>query len=197
MLKIGLTGGIGSGKSTASKYFKKLGAYVFNADTEAKTILSKSVIVQQELIAEFGSDILEPDGKINKQKLGRIALQDEYHQLRLNAIIHSYLFDALYERFDSISEKNKYPLFVVDGALIFESGLDQHLDFNIVVISLLKFRMERALKKGTLNRQDILKRIDLQWTDDEKTGLADFVIKNNGPEKDLEQQVNNIFHQLV
>ena len=197
MLKIGLTGGIGSGKSTASKYFKKLGAYVFDADTEAKTILSKSVIVQQELIAEFGSDILEPDGKINKQKLGRIALQDEYHQLRLNAIIHPYLFDALYERFVSISEKNKYPLFVVDGALIFESGLDQHLDFNIVVISLLKFRMERALKKGTLNRQDILKRIDLQWTDDEKTGLADFVIKNNGPEKDLEQQVNNIFHQLV
>ncbi|MEE9189855.1 MAG: dephospho-CoA kinase [Candidatus Neomarinimicrobiota bacterium] len=197
MLKIGLTGGIGSGKSAASKYFKKLGAYVFDADAEAKTILVKSVIVQQELIAEFGSDILEPDGNISKQKLGRIAFQDEDHQLRLNAIIHPYLFDVLYKRFDSIAEKNKNPLFVVDGALIFESGLDQHLDYNIVVTSLLKFRLERALKKGTLNRQDIIKRIDLQWTDDEKTGLADFVIKNNEPEKDLEQQVNNIFHQLV
>ena len=197
MLKLGLTGGIGSGKSTASKFFKALGAYVFDADREAKSLLDKNSTLQQDLISEFGTDILDADNNINNKKLGRIALQDENHQIQLNAIVHPYLFEVLYARFEKIAKNDKHPVFIVDGALIFESGLDQHLDYTIVVTSLLKFRMERALKKQTLTRDEIMKRIELQWTDDEKVYMADFEMKNNGTENELKQQVEELFKELA
>ena len=154
MLRIGLTGGIGSGKSTVSKYFEEIGAYVFDADKEAKHLLDANELVQSELIAELGTDILNPQGKIDRKKLARISFQDENHQLQLNAIIHPCLFDVIDRRFQEISDKDKYTMFIVDGALIFESGLDQYLDFVITVTSLFKYRMERALNRGGLTRDE-------------------------------------------
>lgn len=193
MLKIGLTGGIGSGKSTASKYLAKLGSYIFDADTEAKKILAENENVQNDIIKEFGSDVLDGDGNINKQKLARVAFQDEDHQLLLNAIIHPFVFKELDKQFEDTSSMGKYDSFVVDGALLLESGIDQHLDLILLIASLLKFRVERALKRGTLSREDILRRIDLQWTDEEKSEMADYTIHNNGTEKELEDKIK-IFH---
>jgi dephospho-CoA kinase len=193
MLKVGLTGGIGSGKSTASKYLSKLGSYIFDADTEAKKILAENENVQNDIIKEFGSDILDVDGNIDKQKLARVAFQDEDHQLLLNAIIHPFVFKELDKQFEDISSTGKYASFVVDGALLLEAGIDQHLDLILLIASLLKFRVERALKRGTLTREDILRRIDLQWTDEEKSEMADYTIHNNGTEKQLEEKIK-IFH---
>ncbi|MFQ6613842.1 MAG: dephospho-CoA kinase, partial [Fidelibacterota bacterium] len=150
MLKVGLTGGIGSGKSTASVIMAELGAYIFDADKEAKRILDSNETVQSELIAEFGTDIMGPDESIDRRKLARVSFQDEDHQLRLNAIIHPYIFEEIDRHFEKISTQSTYPLFVVDGALIFESGLDQHLDYIIVISSTVKYRIERATKRRTL-----------------------------------------------
>ena len=88
MLRVGLTGGIGSGKSTASNFFELFGSFVINADEEAKKILSSNETVQHELISEFGTDIIDVSGKVNKAKLARVAFQDEDHQQRLNSVIH-------------------------------------------------------------------------------------------------------------
>ena len=88
MLKIGLTGGIGSGKSEVSKFFHSWGAYIFDADKEAKDIINNNIDAQKEIIKEFGSDVVNLDQNIDKQKLARIAFQDEFHQLALNSIIH-------------------------------------------------------------------------------------------------------------
>ncbi|MEE8437207.1 MAG: dephospho-CoA kinase, partial [Candidatus Neomarinimicrobiota bacterium] len=99
MLKVGLTGGIGSGKSTASKYFAKLGAFVFDADTEAKQLIETKETVHNELIEEFGTDIINPQGKIDKKKLARVAFQNEDHQQRLNFVIHPYIFDLIDREF--------------------------------------------------------------------------------------------------
>jgi len=90
MIKIGLTGGIGSGKSLVSQYLVELGAYIFEADNEAKKIIDTNKTTQNELIAEFGTDVLNAENKIDKKKLAKIAFQDEDHQSRLNAIIHMY-----------------------------------------------------------------------------------------------------------
>ena len=88
MLRVGLTGGIGSGKSTASNYLNELGAFVFDADNEAKKLLSTNDVVQHELISEFGTDIINPSGEIEKKTLSRIAFQDVDHQRRLNSVVH-------------------------------------------------------------------------------------------------------------
>lgn len=197
MMKVGLTGGIGCGKSTASVVLAELGAHIFDADGEAKIMINKNSTVQNELVAEFGTDIMGPGNEINLKKLGRIAFQDEDHQMRLNSVIHPYIYNLIDEQFEKISSKNEHSMFVVDGALIYESGYDQHLDYVIVITALMKNRMERAMARGTLSRQEILQRIDLQWSEEEKTGLADFVINNDSTEENLQKEITDIYKRIV
>ena len=197
MLKIGLTGGIGSGKSSVSKLFQEWGTYVFDADSVAKKVLEENQTAQNEIISEFGTDILNKKNKIEKAKLARIAFQDENSQLRLNTIIHPYIFSEIDKEFDKISQDGNCKLFCVDAALIYESGADTHMDYVIVVISNLKLRIERVMKRGGLTREELLKRIELQWTDDEKVSMADFVIHNNGSEKDLRQECEEVYEKIV
>jgi len=197
MLRVALTGGIGTGKSTASKILNELGAFIFDADKEAKNILKNNETIQSELIAEFGTDIMSGDEKIDNNKLARIAFQDQDHQLRLNSIIHPYVFQEIDKNFDDVLEKSAYDFFVVDAALIYESGADTHMDYVIVITAFLKVRMERALQRETLTRDEILKRIDLQWPEEEKIALADFVIHNDGTEEELRGSITDIYNQLV
>lgn len=197
MLKIGLTGGLGCGKSTAGIVLAQLGAYIFEADIEAKKIISENLTVQSELIAEFGTDIMGPGNVMDLKKLGRIALQDEDHQMRLNLVVHPYIYNLIDEQFNKISAKNKHTMFIVDGALIYESGYDQHLDYVIVITALMKNRMERAMARRTLSRQEILQRIDLQWSEEDKTGLADFVIHNDSTEENLQKEITKIYERIV
>ena len=197
MLRVALTGGIGTGKSTASKILNDLGAFIFDADKEAKNILKNNETVQSELIAEFGTDIMSGDEKIDNNKLARIAFQDQDHQLRLNSIIHPYVFQEIDKKFDDVLEKGTYDIFVVDAALIYESGADTHMDYVIVITALLQIRMERALKRESLTRDKILKRMDLQWSEEEKIALSDFVIHNDGTEKELLASVTDIYNKLV
>ena len=197
MLRVALTGGIGTGKSTASKILMELGAFIFNADREAKNILKNNETIQSELIAEFGTDIMSGDENIDNNKLARIAFQDQDHQLRLNSIIHPYVFQEIDKNFDDALKNGTHDIFVVDAALIYESGADTHMDYVIVITALLKIRMERALQRDTLSRDEILKRIDLQWSEEEKIALADFVIHNDGIEEELRDSVTDIYNQLV
>ena len=197
MLRVGLTGGIGSGKSTASNFFELFGSFVINADEEAKKILYSNETVQHELISEFGTDIIDVSGEINKAKLARVAFQDEDHQQRLNSVIHPYIYNSIDDHFNDVLKDGKFDIFIIDGALIFESGYDVHMDYIVVVTALLKNRMERALARQTLSREDILKRIELQWPEEEKVNLADFVIHNDGSEEDLKNNVKILIEKLI
>jgi len=197
MLRVALTGGIGTGKSTASKILNELGAFIFDADKEAKNILKNNETIQSELIAEFGTDIMSGDEKIDNNKLARIAFQDQDHQLRLNSIIHPYVFQEIDKNFDDVLEKSAYDFFVVDAALIYESGADTHMDYVIVITAFLKVRMERALQRETLTRDEILKRMDLQWPEEEKIALADFVIHNDSTEEEFRNSITDIYNQII
>ena len=192
MIKIGLTGGIGSGKSIVSTYFKKWGCYVFDADEVSKKILFKNETTQNEIIAEFGTDVLGINKKIDNVKLAKIAFQNEDYQLRLNSIIHPYIFKEIHTSIDQISKEKSYDIFVVDAALIYETGFEIHMDYVVVVTSRLKLRTERALIAGKLKRDDFLKREALQWSDQDKIKMADFVIHNNGTEDELEQESKKV-----
>lgn len=197
MLKIGLTGGIGSGKSSVSLLFKNWGAYIFDADSVAKEILKNNETTQNEIIAEFGTDVLNKENKIEKSKLARIGFQDEDHQLRLNAIIHPYVFSYIDSEFDNVLELGKHEVFCVDAALIYESGADTHMDYTIVVTSHLKLRIERVMKSGLLTREEFMKRVDLQWPDEDKVHMADYVIHNNSTEDDLIRESKKVFDLLL
>ena len=197
MLKVGLTGGIGSGKSELSRFFKKWGAYIFDADKEAKNIIDTNDAAQREIIAEFDTNILNIENKIDKKKLARVAFQDENHQLRLNSIMHPYVFQEIDKQFDNVSSANKHKIFIVDAALIYESGADTHMDYVIVVTSLLRFRTERAMSRGNMTREDFMKRLDLQWPDEDKVHMADFIIPNNSSVEDLEKDAREIFDKLI
>ena len=196
MLKIGLTGGIGSGKSEVSKFFNSWGAFIFDADKEAKNIINNNKLAQQEIIKEFGSDVINANNIIDKQKLARIAFQDEFHQLRLNSIIHPFVFKKIDTSFDKIKLDNNYKSFIVDAALIYESGADTHMDYVIVVTSLLRFRTERIMSKGNINRDDFMKRVALQWSDEDREHMADFIIQNNSDIKNLEKESKKVFDSI-
>ena len=197
MLKVGLTGGLGSGKSTASKFFKSLGAFILDADSTAKKLIANSEKVKEELIKEFGTDIMDATSNVDKKKLARIAFQDEDHQQRLNYVVHPHIHMAIDKCFDKTLDEDKHELFIVDAALIYESGYDAHLDYIIVVTAQLKHRMERAMNRNTLTRDQILKRIEFQWPEKEKTSLADFVVHNDGTEDDLKNQIVELYKKLV
>ena len=196
MLKIGLTGGIGTGKSSVSALFKEWGAYIFDADVVAKDIINNNDTAQSELIAEFGTDVLGADNKIDKKKLARIAFSDEDHQLRLNIIIHPYVFNEIDATFDKVLADGNHEVFVVDAALIYESGADTHMDYVIVVTSHLRIRTERVMTRGGLTLDEFLQRVELQWPDEDKVHMADFVIHNNSTEEHLAAEAKKIYNRL-
>ena len=196
MLKVALTGGIGSGKSEVSTLFNKWGAYIFDADKVAKEILDKNKTAQKELILEFGSDVISAEGVIDKKKLSRVAFQNEFNQLKLNTIIHPYVFKEIDMCFEKILNKGNHAIFLIDAALIYESGADTHMDYVIVVTSHLKIRTERVMKRGDLNREEFLKRLDLQWPEKDKIEMADFIIYNNESKDRLKEEAKKIYNQL-
>ena len=197
MLKIGLTGGIGSGKSEVSKFFQAWGAYIFDADREAKHIIDKDKSAQKEIVKEFGSDVIDANQNIDKQKLARIAFQDEFHQLALNSVIHPYVFKKIDSTFEEIQQKNNHNCFVVDAALIYESGADTHMDYVIVITSLLRYRTERVMSRNNITREDFLKRVSLQWSDEDKEHMADYVIQNNSDLNKLKKESKKIFDLII
>mgnify|MGYP000120624881 FL=1 len=197
MLKIGLTGGIGSGKSSVSNILKSWNAHIFDADIVSKTILNHNESAQNEVITEFGTDVIGSEGMIDKKKLSRIVFHDEDHQIKLNAIIHPYVFSEIDKEFETILTKGENELFVVDAALIYESGADTHMDYVVVVTSHLGLKIERVLAKGELSREEFLERAELQWPDEEKIQLADFVIQNNGSHEDLLRETKKTYNLLI
>ena len=197
MLKIGLTGGIGSGKSEVSNFLQSWGAYIFDADKESKNIINNNLEAQKEIIKEFGSDVIDPNQTINRQKLAKIAFQDEFHQQTLNAIIHPYVFKKINNSFEKIKIENNHNCFVVDAALIYESGADTHMDYVIVVSSLISHRTERVMSRNNITREDFLKRVSLQWPEEDKENMADYIIQNNSDLESLEKEAKKIFDTLL
>ena len=137
------------------------------------------------------------DQNIDKQKLARVAFQDEFHQLALNSIIHPHVFKKIDSTFEKIQQQNKHNCFVVDAALIYESGADTHMDYVIVITSLLRYRTERVMSRNNMTRDDFLKRVSLQWPDEDKEHMADYIIQNNSDLNNLERESKKIFDSII
>ena len=187
---IGLTGGIGSGKTMIAKYMKSLGIPVYIADDEAKKIM-KSNEVLKEIRKEFGNIIFDEE-KLNNVKLAQLVFSNPTKLEKLNAIVHP----LVKKHFDKWLFKHKdFPLIVKEAAILFESGSYQYCDFIITVTAPIDTRIQRVLKRDNTDKESIIKRIQTQWTDEERVLKSDFVIQNSTI-KDTKNQVDAILKIL-
>ncbi|MFQ6618010.1 MAG: dephospho-CoA kinase [Fidelibacterota bacterium] len=194
MLLLGVTGGIGSGKTEVCKIFKKLGAKILDADEIAKNIIDGNPEVKEQIVDYFGKDILNKEGTINKKVLAAKAFSDEESIDVLNSIVHPFVLDELDRWVSELSKE--YDLIIIDAPLIFESGLDKKLDYTITVQTSLKKRLDRVLKTGKFSREEIMQRMEYQMSEEQKAELADFVINNNSTLEQLENRVKEIYNKL-
>ena len=197
MIKVGITGGIGSGKTTISKEFSKLGAYHLNADDEAKEFLIRNKIIKNQIIYSFGNDILNKENNIDLFKLSKKAISNKKNQLILNSIIHPKVTSFIDNLFNFMQYKSKTNLFVIDAALIFESKLNEKLDFIIFVKSDFNTRITRALLRGRHSKKEIIRRESLQMDQVLKEKKSDFIIENNNNLESLNKQISKIYDQII
>lgn len=187
---IGLTGGIGSGKSTVAKYFQTFGIPVYIADEQAKIIAESPEIVQAVKI-NFGDEIFENE-KLNREKLSQIVFNNPEKLKQLNAIIHP----AVKKDFDLwVKTHANEPYLIKETAILFESGSYKDCDFIITVTAPLETRIRRVIKRDGTTREKVLKRIENQWTDAERIAKSKFIIENINLDN-TKIQIENILKKL-
>ena len=187
---IGLTGGIGTGKTMVAEYFKSLGIPVYIADKEARQLMTSDNIINA-LSNEFGKEILE-NGILNREKLAQLVFNNTKKLKKLNSIVHP----EVKKHFDNWVEKHKnYPFVVKEAAILFESGSYKYCDTIITVTAPLETRLQRVMKRDKTDRESVLKRIENQWTDEQRITKSNYVIHNLSVES-TKKQVNEILKKL-
>jgi dephospho-CoA kinase len=191
MLRVGLTGGIGSGKSTVAKVFEVLGIPVYYADEAARKIINEDDALKLQIIAHFGEQAYT-EGKLNRGYIAGTVFGDARKLDALNAITHP----AVIQHSESWMSKQSGPYAIREAALIFESGIDKYLDQVIGVSCPEWLRIERTTQRDQISPEEVLKRIRSQMDETEKMQRCDFIIDNDGSQM-LIPQVLRLHEQLL
>ncbi|WBU89400.1 dephospho-CoA kinase [Cellulophaga omnivescoria] len=170
---VGLTGGIGSGKSTAAKMFANLGVPVYNSDTEAKKIMHTSANVKEQIIKLLGEEAYQ-NGVLNREYIAQEVFSNANLLEQLNAIVHP----AVRAHFLEWAKKQNAPYVIQESAIIFENNNQNFYDYIILVTAPLEVRIDRIIKRDNTTREKILSRMDNQWTDEKKEKMSDFKLIN-------------------
>ena len=194
--KIGLTGGIGSGKTTAANRFRELGAHVYHADAVSRGALDTGAVCYDRVINAFGKAILRADGSIDRKMLGEIVFTDEKKRDLLNSIIHPYVIETLFALAKQDCKADPNAIAVFEVPLLFESGMNEKMDRNVVVISQQESRIQRVMQRDSLTREQVLARMSAQMPEEEKLLLADDILVNDGSEEELIAQVDALYETL-
>jgi|AntRauTorckE5430_2_1112549.scaffolds.fasta_scaffold00450_6 dephospho-CoA kinase len=185
MIKIGLTGGIGSGKTLVANMFKNKNIPVFTADVEAKKILNDPSVVQD--VSNTFNISLTGDGLINKSELASIVFNDKAALEKLNSIIHP----KVHERFQKWILNIEASYIIYEAAIIFEKGRASYFDFTILITAPKQVRMARVVQRDHSSEEEVKLRMRAQWSEFKKKKLADFIIKNTNI-KQTQQQVDKL-----
>lgn len=187
---IGLTGGIGSGKTTVARLFETMGCVIYNSDDKAKEIYFNAT-VKKEVIALLGQETYLNSTTLNKTYISEKVFSDNELLQRLNAIIHP----AVKNDFDAFSRQFPNKLVIKESAILFETGIYKDLDATILVTAPLSEKIERVMNRNGVSKAEVEKRMQSQWTDEKKTPLADYVISNAANEALIPQAIN-ILNQI-
>jgi len=191
MIKVGLTGGIGSGKSTVAKYFQQMGIPVYYADDQAKILMKNDKNIRQKIINKFGKNSYCEE-KLNTRFLSKMVFNDPKKLKELERIVHP----AVRKDFDSWVKKQKSAYVILENAILKKSKMEKQVDYIIFVQADEQTRIDRVLKRDKTQKQEIKKRILNQENENEIIKKADFLIKNDNNKDLLRKKVEKIHNEL-
>lgn len=202
MLKIGLTGGIASGKSLVSQIFQELGAHTIDADEIAHQLMTPGQPVYDEVVATFGNEILNPDKTVNRARLAEVAFDKRRPRIyELNRIVHPGVIQRYEKWMEDIRSTEPDAVVILEAALVLEAGLRKRLDKIVVVTCKPQQRIERWAQRFKLDpdtaKAEVTRRMMAQAPDEAKIQAADFVIDNSGSVDETRAQVQKVYDSLV
>ncbi len=201
MLKVGLTGGIATGKSLVGQEFAELGAHTIDADEIAHDLMRPGEPIYQEVVRRFGEEILNRDASINRARLAEIAFDQRRPRIyELNAIVHPSVIQKYEQWMDEIGRREPEAIVLLEAALLLEAGLRRRFDRIVVVSCPTQKRIERWEKRTNVDadaaRREVTRRMMAQAPDEAKIQAADYVIDNGGSIEETKKQVQSVFAQL-
>jgi dephospho-CoA kinase len=196
MLLVGLTGGIGSGKSLVAQMFKQLGVHLIDADELAHWVVEPGQPALKRIVESFGPEILNPDRTLDRAKLGRLVFDHPEKRELLNSLVHPYVFMEEERRRKEIAQKDPKAIVMFDAALLIETGSYQLMDKVILVTIDRRKQISRIMRRDGLSREEAVKRIDAQMPQSKKKRKADYIIDGGQTLKAVEDQVRRIYEEL-
>jgi dephospho-CoA kinase len=195
MLKVGLTGSIAVGKSQVVRMFAELGCHVIDADRIARDVVAPETEGLKSVVVTFG-DVLNPDGTLDRPKLGQMVFADEAKRQKLNSLLHPLIIAAQDDQIRELESRDPEGIVIIDAALMIESGSYKRLDKLVVVYCDPEIELERLMKRDGLSRTAAQARINTQMPQEEKKKYADYLIDTSGSLDATRGQVVTVFEQL-
>jgi dephospho-CoA kinase len=191
-LTIGVTGGIGSGKTTVCKIFEELGAKVIYADELAKNLMTNDENLKRKIIKIFGNEAYI-GGKLNRKFIADVIFTDEKKKKELESVVHPAVIKEILSEFKKLAKNKSVNFVIVEAALIFESGFDNELDYVIVVDADEETKIKRVMERDRCSREEVLKRMRSQMDVRKKRELADILLQNDGDIEELRNKVKFLY----
>jgi dephospho-CoA kinase len=193
-MRVGLTGGVASGKSTVAAILQELGATVIDADALSREVVARGTPGLDRVVEEFGGDLLTPDGELDRPAMGRLVFADERARKRLEAIVHPLVFERIVALEEDAPEDG---VVVHDIPLLAENGRGGDFDAVIVVDAPAELQLERMLRDRGWTRADAESRMRAQASREQRLALATYVVENTGTREDLRRRVAEVFADVV
>jgi len=197
MLRVGLTGSIGVGKSFVTSVFEELGCHVLDADLTAREVVMPGTPGLNAITEEFGEDILNPDGTLNRKQLGALVFADESRRRRLNNLLHPFIIARQDEIMRGWEAEDPNGIGIIDAALMIESGGYKRFDKLIVVHCRPEVQLERLMLRDKLSREEALRRISSQMPQEEKQKFADYLIDTSDGFEPTRTQIISVHQKLI
>jgi dephospho-CoA kinase len=197
MLRVGLTGSIAVGKSHVVAELEQLGCVVFDADRVAHTVMEPGRPAYDDVVGEFGREVLGPDGSIDRTRLGAIVFSDENRRRRLNEIVHPRVKEEQDRLLREAEDANPDGIAIVDAALMIESRGYKRFDKLIVVYCNTETQVQRLMARNNIGREEAERRISAQMSSEEKRGYADYEIDTSGSYDDTRRRTGEVHQKLL
>lgn len=196
MLRVGLTGGLATGKSFVGRALAAHGCHLLEADALGHAALEPAGGAYAAAVAAFGPGIVDPQGRIDRRRLGAIVFADPAQLARLNAIIHPVVIAREEEWFREIEDRDPRGIGVVEAAILIETGSYRRFSKLVLTVCATEQQIERAMKRDGLSRREVLSRLEHQMPLEEKRRFADYVIDTSGPREETLRQVARLYQSL-